>query len=84
MQSKIVDRAREIVHVLLIVDIAVIVTVAMRLPAVISRIASFVANQIEMTHQFIFLVKLNYLSAACRVDLTLVCEYVKTKRPMMK
>ncbi len=53
MQSEIVNRAREIVHVLLIVDIAVIVTVAMRVLAVISRITSFVANQIEMTHQFI-------------------------------
>lgn len=53
MQSKIVDRAREIVHVFLIVDIAVIVTMAMRVLAVISRITSFVANQIEMTHQFI-------------------------------
>jgi hypothetical protein len=57
MQSKIVDRAREIVHVLLIVDIAVIVTVAMRVLAVISRITSFVANQIDTPIHFV-LVKL--------------------------
>ncbi len=63
MQSEIVDRAGEIVHVLLIVDIAVIVAMAMRVPAMISRITSFVANQVDYTP--IQFSSLNYLNAAC-------------------
>jgi len=64
MQSEIVDRAGEFVHVLFIVDIAVIVTMAMRVLAIISGITRFIANETHINSQVLFLVTA-LCNAAC-------------------
>ena len=44
MQSEVMNRTGEIVHILFIVDVSVIVSMAMSVLAVIPRIARFIAN----------------------------------------
>ena len=57
MQTEIMDRTGKIVHILFIVDITVIVPMAMRVLAVISRITRVIANATRINSQVLVLFK---------------------------